>query len=197
MEHKPMSQPDEKPATPHVHTKMCYDDPGPANGHPFLVCELEEQCSGESIVGGQIAATGAGNLCATGGATMSVTTGRASSDSTKGDPTTAGPSAGESVVIRCHDCQGTLIYKRTPEGFETFHDCSDGERVRRIITDLRQQVQAERERADANWQSCERIKGKFEESFNEAKTLKEQVERLTAELAIYKPVPRTDVGGTQ
>ena len=37
-----------------------------------------------------------------------------------------------STVIRCHRCKGTIVYKRTPEGFEIFHGCESLEQSERL-----------------------------------------------------------------
>jgi hypothetical protein len=37
------------------------------------------------------------------------------------------------MLIRCHDCGGTLIYKETAEGYEVFHSCHAGAQVREMV----------------------------------------------------------------
>lgn len=37
------------------------------------------------------------------------------------------------TLIRCNDCKGTLIYKKTDEGYEVFHSCKDGNQVREMF----------------------------------------------------------------
>jgi hypothetical protein len=39
----------------------------------------------------------------------------------------------EDMLIRCHDCSGTVIYKETAEGYEVFHSCHAGAQVREMF----------------------------------------------------------------
>lgn len=56
-------------------------------------------------------------------------------------------SLGQEILIRCHDCGGTLVYKETAEGYEVFHSCKDGKQVREILDEAIREARL----AEAEW----------------------------------------------
>ena len=41
--------------------------------------------------------------------------------------------SGQTLIIRCRDCSGSLMYEETSEGYEVIHSCKDGKQVREMF----------------------------------------------------------------
>jgi len=49
----------------------------------------------------------------------------------------------DGLVVRCHTCHGTVIFKRTSEGIEFYHSCQSPESFARITTEARRKTLVE------------------------------------------------------
>jgi hypothetical protein len=84
----------------------------------------------------------------------------------------------ENLIIRCHDCGGTQIWKRTDAGeLETYHGCFNGKQSREAFAALEAQLSAAEQKVEASRKSQDYWKQEHLAGNKVIESLEQKVER--------------------